>query len=158
MNFLPPQVCGRSWLGWKFGVKTFLHKLFDFLYLKSPSSSLFRYFFKLLTCVNCIYWISVHWSWKFFLCLLEHYLWGISEQYIRICFPCRFLEGCGKGAGFVISLVVINILTVFKSIIPIYSCCLLFVLVLTFEEEVHKGPPQNLVYKYYRQQFISSAM
>ena len=71
-----------------------------------------------LNCVYLIYWISVHWYWKLSLGVLENCLWDVYKSDTQLRFPCRFVEGCGKGAGCVISLVVINGLTGFKSIIP----------------------------------------
>ena len=75
-----------------------------------------------LTCVFCIYRISIHWSEHFSLSMISNFLWAIYKPDIRIWLPCRFVEGCGKGGGCVDSLVIINLFTVFKSTTPSYSC------------------------------------
>ena len=54
----------------------------------------------LLTCVYHIYYISVHWSWKLSLGVFENCQWDVSKLYIWILCSCRFVEACGKGAGF----------------------------------------------------------
>ena len=86
-----------------------------------------------LTCVYWIYWISVHWHWHMYLGGIKNYLWDVSKSETRIYFPCRFVEGCGEGAGGVIALAIINWLTGLKSIIPSYTCWFLFLLVLEVE-------------------------
>ena len=47
-----------------------------------------------------IYCISVHLSWNFSSNVLENFQWVVSKPYIWICFPRRFVEGRGEGAGF----------------------------------------------------------
>ena len=59
---------------------------------------------------------------------------------------------------FVVSPVVINILTGFKSIVTSYSYVLLFALISSVEEEGHKGHSTELIYKHQRQLFISSVV
>ena len=58
------------------------------------------FFCSLLTCVYHIYWISVYWSWNLSLGVLENLQWNLSKQGIQIHLPCRFVEGCDKGANF----------------------------------------------------------
>ena len=64
MDLLSHQVCGRLCWGYQLGVHTCLHQLIVFLYLKFPSNY-FSSFIFFSTCVYCIYWISVLWSWNF---------------------------------------------------------------------------------------------
>ena len=59
-DFLPPQVCGMSLLGFQLGVKTCLIKVIYLIDLKYPSISLFKPSFLLLTCVYHINYFSVH--------------------------------------------------------------------------------------------------
>ena len=54
----------------------------------------------LLTCVNHIYWIRVHWSINLSTGVLENCQWAVSKPDIRIWFPRRFLVGYDEGAGF----------------------------------------------------------
>ena len=54
----------------------------------------------LLTFMYHIYWIVVHWSWNLSSGMIKTFQWAVSKPDIWICFPCRFLEGCGEGDGF----------------------------------------------------------
>ena len=65
----------------------------------------FKFFFQylfcwLLTCVNHIYWIRVYWYLNVFSGVLSNFQRDISKPYIWICFPYRFVEGCGEGSSF----------------------------------------------------------
>ena len=53
----------------------------------------------------CIHRIKVHWYWSLSSVVLEHCLWGVLKPDNWILFPCRFLEGCGEGTGWVFRLV-----------------------------------------------------
>ena len=53
MDLLPPQVCGRLWLGCRLVVCTCLHQLIALIFLKYPSISLLNNSFVdcLLVCI-----------------------------------------------------------------------------------------------------------
>ena len=36
-----------------------------------------------------------------YLGVLEHFQWDVYKPDIQICLPHRFMEGCGRGAGWV---------------------------------------------------------
>ena len=81
-------------------------------------------FFK-LTFVNCIYLVSVHWSWNFSSGLIANFQWSVSKLDIRIWFPRRPVEGCGKVPVFVIAPGAINKFIGFKTVlqvIQVWSC------------------------------------
>ena len=107
-DFLPPQVCGRSWRGFRLAVQTCLLQLITCIDLKYPSSYSFKP--RLLIVDLCVsyYWISVHLSWNLYLGSIANFPWAVSKTDIWIYFQCRFLEGCGEGARFLISPVIIN--------------------------------------------------
>ena len=81
-----------------------------------------EFIYLLLTCVFFIYWIIIHWYWNLYLVVIINFLWDASKPDIRICFPFRFVEGCGKGVSFVAVLFIINWPTGFNSIIPNFPC------------------------------------
>ena len=72
------------------------------------------YFCLFLTCLYFNYWISVHWSWNLSSVVIANCLWAVSKTDIRISSPCRIVEGRGEGAGFLVTLVIIDWLVVFK--------------------------------------------
>ena len=86
-------VCGKGSV-WVF--------IIDFFSWSKMSFKLFvqAFFCWFLTCVYNIYCISVHCSWNLSLVVLANFQWTVSNLEIFICFPCRFLEGRGKGNGF----------------------------------------------------------
>ena len=53
--------------------------------------------------------------------MIENFQWEVSKPDVRIFFPHRFVEGRGKGSGFLISPVVINTLIGFK-VVPQVHC------------------------------------
>ena len=57
MDFLPLQVCERSWKFCRLSVQTCLLQFISFLDLKYPSSYLFKTFLLILTCVYHICWV-----------------------------------------------------------------------------------------------------
>ena len=98
---LPPQVCGRLWLGWRLGVHTCSLQIDFFAWYKISFKFFVQAFFCwLLTCVYHIYCIIVNWYWKFPLGVLANSQWAISKPDIQNFSPHRFVESCGKGAGF----------------------------------------------------------
>ena len=79
----------------------FLHNVLSFRVSKISFNIFVQSFFCwLLNFVYRIYRINIHWSWNVSLGVIENCQWAISKPYIRIFFPCRFVEGCGKGARF----------------------------------------------------------
>ena len=99
-DFLPPQVYGRSWRGFRVGVHTCFYQLIALINIKHPSNYLWMPSFLLLTCVYHIYCISVHLSWNFSSGVLENCKWDVSKPDTQILFPRSFTEGRGEGAGF----------------------------------------------------------
>ena len=76
-----------------------------------------EYFRWLLTFVYWIYWIIVHWPRNFYLGVIENCMWDVYKTCMHICPPYRFVEGCGEGTGFVLTIFIINWLTGFKAIL-----------------------------------------
>ena len=55
-----------------------------------------------------IYQVSIRWYWNLFQGAILNCMWVVTKPYIRICFPCRFVEGYGKGSGWLFRLVCVN--------------------------------------------------
>ena len=120
----------RIYFPWRFvgvffmvsvGCSELFTSIYWFSWYKIPFNFFVQSFFCwFLTCVYHIYWINIRWSWKLSSGVLENFQWDVSKPYIRICFPCRFVEVCGKGAGFFISPSVVNIFIGFKSVPQVY--------------------------------------
>ena len=106
--FIPLHVFGRSWQGYRLGVHFFAW--IDFFDWSKISSKFFvqAFFCWLLTCVYCIYLISVHWYWNLSSGVIANYLWAISKPDIHILFLCMFVEGRGRGSGWLFRLVFFN--------------------------------------------------
>ena len=106
----------------------------------------------LLTCVYCVYWISINWDWNLSSRLIVNCMWDINKSDIQLFFPLRFVEGRGEGYGCGIPLVCINLFNVFKSIIPSSSCWFLF---KSFYQWKKQENPYKLIDKHHWWQFIS---
>ena len=75
---------------------------------------------------------------KLFLGFIADFLWAVSKPDIHICFPCRFVEGLGEGAGWVFRFFCCNLLLYFISnvlkfihsrfILLISNLCVLYLL------------------------------
>ena len=75
------------------------------------------YFCWLLICVYCIDWIGVNWSCNLSLGVIENCLLDVFIPDIWVFFPRRLVEGPVKGAGFVVTHVIISWLNDLKAII-----------------------------------------
>ena len=97
--------------GWVF--RLFLINLFLFIYniLQVLCSRFILLIFDL-----CLFHLMYNSSLilKLFLGCVENCLWGLYKSDIRIFFPQRFVRVYGEGVGSLVSLEVINLLTVFK--------------------------------------------
>ena len=130
MDLLTSLVCLRLWRGCRLVVQTCSLQLIA-LFL-SVKFFVQDFLSLLLTCVYHICWIRVHWSWNFSLGVSENFQWAVYKPHIHICFPRRFVEGCGEGEVF-LPYVAINIsvgfkqllkfiVTGFKLIVSSFSC------------------------------------
>ena len=99
-DFLPLQVCGRSWWGCRLGIQTCLLQLIAFLDPKYSSSSPRMPSFLLVTCVYHIYWIIIHWPRKLSSGVIANLQWDVSKMDIQICPPQRLVECCSEGDVF----------------------------------------------------------
>ena len=86
-------------------IQLFFHQILFLEFQCDWSKKSFKLFSKsffcwMFTCVYHIYWIIVHWYWNLSLGVIENCQWSISKPDMRICFPCRFVEGCGEVSGF----------------------------------------------------------
>ena len=107
-----------------------LYVLIDCFYWSKISFKLFvQYLFILLNFVYHIYWINVNFSWNLFSVVSENCQWDVSKPDIWNFFPCRFVEGCGEGASFYISHVVINKLIGFKDFPKLFYFLVFYVCV-----------------------------
>ena len=124
--FIDTETCTRAWLEivrgmytnrtygfpppsglWKFVVRLPVgcSDLFASIDLFTWYKTSFKFFAQdlfcwLLTCVNNMFWISVHWSWNFSSGVSENCQWDVSKPDIQICHPHRFVEGSGEGDDF----------------------------------------------------------
>ena len=110
-------------------VLIFSHKLIYLLDINSPLSSSQNPSFVDCWLVFIAFSGSAFIDHKNFLRCVCKFSMGVFKSDIHILFPHRFVEGCGKGSGCVIALVIITWLNVFKSVIPRFSC---WVLLSTF--------------------------
>ena len=97
---------------------SYLFASIDCFSLSKPLFELFiqAFFCWFLTCLYHIYCIRFHLSWTLSSDVLENCLWALSKPYICICFPHRFVEGCGYSSNFLILPVDINKLISFKAV------------------------------------------
>ena len=123
---IDPETCLRVWL--KIICGPYLNRMYRFaspvglwkvmvrvpvgcsaffasIYCFSWSKISFRFFIQaffcsFLTCVYHIYWIIIHWFWNLSSGFIENFQWDVYKPDIQICFPHRFVEGRGEGAGF----------------------------------------------------------
>ena len=65
--------------------------------------------------------------------VISSYLWAVFKPSIQTCFLCRFLGSCGKGANFVVTLFIINLLVGFEAIMSRFSCWVFQVLFRYFD-------------------------
>ena len=78
----------------------------------------------MFTCVYLFYLIIIHWSLNFSLGVIENCLRALSKPDVRIFFPTKIVEGRGEGSGFVVTLFITKLLTIFKAIVS--SFCIEF--------------------------------
>ena len=123
---LPPQVCGRLWRGFRWGVNTCSHQLIYFINKPPPFKFLVQYFFcLLLTCVYHLYRIRVHWSWIFSSGVLE----TVSGPYPNHTYifdpPTGLWKVVERVTVFVIFTDIINTFIGFKAVtkvLQVWSC------------------------------------
>ena len=121
MDFLPLQVCERSWKFCRLSVQTCLLQFISFLDLKYPSSYLFKTFF--VDFDLCVSYVLRQSSFILKLvlgCVRKLSVGRIQNRHTDLLSP-RFVGVCEEGTNFLSSPVIINWLTGFKSIIPSYS-------------------------------------
>ena len=91
----------------------------DLFYWSKISFKLFTqaYFNLLLTSIYWIYWISVIWSWNFPSNVIANFMCSLYKPNIQILFSRSLVDGRVEGAGFVVTIVIINLFTGFKEIL-----------------------------------------
>ena len=125
-----PQGWGRSWWRFRLGVHTCSHQWTVLIYLKYIFRSSSKTYFFILDFF--LHWSDHrHKSWNFSFGVFESFPWYLPKPYTFIFYHHRLYSCCGEGVGCVISLVIINLLNVAKTIIPRFNFSLFCIFVLS---------------------------
>ena len=90
----------------------------------------FIFAFLIVDLFVCIDRISINLSWNLSRGVIANCLWVVSKLDIRIFSHLRFVEGCGKGAGWVFRLVCFNLfLCLIQNILQVI-CSILILLIV----------------------------
>ena len=82
-------------------------------------------------------WIRTYWSWKLSSGVIANCLWDVPKREILIFSPHRFVEDCGKGAGWVFRIFSsiycfswskISFKLILKSFLKFWLVCIIFIL------------------------------